>query len=180
MPGIDPRRVARISAVLLIAALFIACAPGASPDPSPSATATQIAASTPPAATPSQTAGPTTRPTRTPAPPSSAPPPTEIPNAAPAELRGVWRTQIGNELISLTLRAGSYQINRAGHVGGGKIAVTDDVIEFFAGDLCQGVGRYVWAISGDALTLEPVVPDECGGRAASLVDVTYTLFQKLE
>lgn len=82
--------------------------------------------------------------------------------------------------MSLTIRAGTYQINRAGNTGAGKIAVRDDVIEFFAGTLCEGIGRYAWTIEGDTLTLVPVSPDECGGRAASLVGVTYTLFQPLE
>ena len=96
-------------------------------------------------------------------------------NAPPAELRGIWRTQIGADRTDLTLIPGYYKIARGGAGGGGRIAVTGNLIEFFGSDLCEGSGTYAWVVDGDRLTLTPQDADPCG-RASALANVTYTLY----
>jgi hypothetical protein len=77
--------------------------------------------------------------------------------------------------LELTLTAGTYRIVRDRNTGTGKIAVTGDAVRFFGSSLCTGDGRYTWRVEGEQLTLTPVQPDECGGRADALVGITYTL-----
>jgi hypothetical protein len=108
--------------------------------------------------------------------PSSPSPSADLADALPSELSGQWRTTLGGEVVTLTLLGGSYRVNIGPVNGGGKIAVTDDVIEFFGSPFCEGSGRYTWSIEGTALTFTPVEPDGCASRTEELVGVTYTLF----
>jgi hypothetical protein len=95
-------------------------------------------------------------------------------DAVPPELLGVWRGEDRGDLITMTIREGTYQLNRAGSAGAGKVAVVDDVIELFDSNQCPGTGRYTWSLDGTALTLTPVERDACPGRRVSLEDVAFT------
>jgi hypothetical protein len=176
--GTEDRVVARrtrwLVAAPFVVGVVLACSPApagsppvttpAAPSPSPSPPST---ATTPPTATP---VPPTPTATRT-APPS----PTAVANAAPIELQGTWRAMDAPVRLDLVLGPGSYRITRGQNTGAGKIAVTGDEIRFFGSSLCSGSGTYRWTIDGTELRLVPVRPDECDGRAVSLVDTVYTL-----
>jgi hypothetical protein len=85
-------------------------------------------------------------------------------------------TELGNgEVVFLTLRATSYQINRGPNSATGKISVEGDQIAFFDGSVCDERGSYTWSFDGDSLTLAVADGDPCSGRTPVLDQVTYTL-----
>ncbi|HKZ18627.1 MAG TPA: hypothetical protein VJQ57_00810 [Acidimicrobiia bacterium] len=125
------------------------------------------------------TAGAVSSTTTTGEPTTSAPPTTSTTaavDAAPPEMEGVWRTDLGNgDRVQLTLRGTDYGITRGGNSGSGDISVDGDLITFSGSNLCDGVGVYQWAVEGDSLTFTPTESgDPCSGRRPVLDGVTYT------
>jgi hypothetical protein len=166
-------RVSRLrSAWVLIGALAVAGCGGTplvTADPSVAA----APSSAPPSAAPPSLAPPaTTDPTASPAASAEASVP---PDAAPIELQGTWANEGGTPNLRLLIGPVTYRITRDGNTGSGSISVNGDVIRFMAGTICDRDGDYRWTIDGGVLTLDPVEPDGCPGRARSLEDVSYVL-----
>jgi hypothetical protein len=93
---------------------------------------------------------------------------TLAPDAAPEELAGTWKIDIGQGVTDrLTFRGNSYSWNFG---AGGRISVEGDVIVFSdAIDqlACPGSGSYRWQVEGDILTLTLLEPgDDCSVRQA--------------
>ncbi|HJU51367.1 MAG TPA: hypothetical protein VJ815_03480 [Acidimicrobiia bacterium] len=91
---------------------------------------------------------------------------TLAPDAAPPELAGTWKIDIGQGVTDrLTLRGNSYSWSFG---AGGRISVNGDIIEFSdainQAD-CPGSGRYRWEIEGDILTFTLLESgDDCNVR----------------
>jgi hypothetical protein len=101
------------------------------------------------------------------------------PDAAPVELSGVWRTNLGTgdqvlDNVSLNLSGNQYAIQRGPNSGTGSISVDGDTIAFFASSICDGTGTYRWAVEGETLTLTAIESDPCGNRSLVLDGITYT------
>ena len=91
---------------------------------------------------------------------------TLAPDAAPPELEGTWKTDIGQGVTDrLTLRGNSYSWNFG---ASGDISVNGDLIEFSnaaAQVECPGSGTYRWQIEEDILTFTLLEPgDDCSVR----------------
>lgn len=97
-------------------------------------------------------------------------------DAAPPEMEGVWRTDLGNnDRVQLNLRGNDYIITRGPNSGSGDISVDGDLITFSGSTLCSGVGTYQWTVEGDSLTFTADDSgDPCSGRRPVLDGVTYT------
>lgn len=97
-------------------------------------------------------------------------------DAAPPEMEGVWRTDLGNnDRVQLNLRGNDYIITRGPNSGSGDISVDGDLITFSGSTLCNGVGTYQWTVEGDSLTFTADDSgDPCSGRRPVLDGVTYT------
>jgi hypothetical protein len=166
------RRLRGLALSLLAIVVLVGCDMSSSPGDPPTVAA--------PADSPASSLRATQSPPPTQAPstqtPSSPSPSADLADVLPPELSGQWRTTLGDEVATLTLLGGSYRVSIGPVTGGGKIAVTDDVIEFFGSPFCEGSGLYTWAIEGSDLTFTPVEPDGCPSRTKELVGVTYTLF----
>lgn len=148
--------------IVLIALVTTACSSTAG---DPSVTTAQPVAST--------IATPTTEvPTTTEAPITT----TTAADAAPPEMEGVWRTDLGNnDRVQLNLRGNDYIITRGPNSGSGDISVDGDLITFSGSTLCNGVGTYQWTVEGDSLTFTADDSgDPCSGRRPVLDGVTYT------
>ena len=103
---------------------------------------------------------------------------TLAPDAAPVELSGVWRTNLGTgdqvlDNVSLTLSGNQYALQRGPNSATGSISVAGDTIAFFASSLCDGTGTYRWVVEGETLTLTVIDPDPCGNRSLVLDGITY-------
>ena len=89
-------------------------------------------------------------------------------------LMGRWRTQISpGDNVTLNLRPGRYSISRGAAAGTGRMDATVGEVEFSGSDLCDGTGRYRWAITNGELTFTSITPDPCG-RSEVLDGVAYT------
>lgn len=101
---------------------------------------------------------------------------TIAPDAAPPELRGVWRTEFQGETLHLTLQRRSYSVRLPPETGSGGISVEGDTIEFHSSERCMGDpgGTYTWVIEDGNLTFTLVGQDPCG-RAAFLSGRSYVL-----
>jgi hypothetical protein len=91
---------------------------------------------------------------------------TLAPDAAPTELEGTWKIDIGQGVTDrLTLRGNSYSWSFG---AGGRISVNEDIIEFSDAidqATCPGSGSYRWQIEGDILTFTLLgPPDDCSVR----------------
>lgn len=102
----------------------------------------------------------------------TTPPPvtstTLAPDAAPEELAGTWKIDIGQGVTDrLTLRGNSYTWSFG---ASGDISVNGDLIEFSnaaAQGECPGSGTYRWQIEGDILTFTLLESgDDCSVRQA--------------
>ena len=144
--------------------LVTACA-SATPD------STVVTTAAPPATTIATTT--TEAPTTTAEPTTTT---TAAADAAPPELEGTWRTDLGNgDRVMLTLRGTSYGITRGGNSGSGDISVEGNTIVFSGSNLCDGVGTYEWEIEDGSLTFtQEESGDPCGGRRPVLDGITYT------
>lgn len=103
---------------------------------------------------------------------------TIAPDAAPAEMRGVWTLQLSpEETLQLVLQRTSYQAGVQGtpETGSGRISVEGDTIEFYASDRCpqDPGGTYTWVIEDGTLTFKLVGQDPCG-RKGFLDGFSYT------
>lgn len=98
--------------------------------------------------------------------PSDTPRPSVTPAAdvAPDELAGIWRRNVGGELVLLTMDGNGYSIQRGGALGSGRISVGGDRITFSGSNRCDGVGIYMWAIEDGRLRLTELEEDPCSGR----------------
>jgi hypothetical protein len=97
---------------------------------------------------------------------------TVAPDAAPPELEGVWKVDIGQGITDrVTFRGNRYSWNFG---ASGDISVNGDVIEFSnaAHQLeCPGRGSYRWLVEGDILTFTILEsPDDCSIRQGTFVD----------
>jgi hypothetical protein len=96
---------------------------------------------------------------------SAAPQPTpQFP--APPELQGAWRGLVAeDDEVTLRVQASSYTITRVirgfAARGSGQVEVDGDEIVFSRSNLCDGDGRYRWAIEGNVLRFTPLAPDPC-------------------
>jgi hypothetical protein len=120
------------------------------------------------------------RATPTPAPtPTDTPIPTPEPSlpadAAPIELRGTWANREDTTNLRLLIQPVAYRITRSGNSGSGALSVTEDVIRFSESNLCPGIGEYRWTLSDGVLTLDPIAPDECPGRADGIEGISFVL-----
>jgi hypothetical protein len=165
------RRPRRATALLLAIAVVAACGAtpiGQSPDGSiATPTGSEPA---PPPATPTARPTPAVTPTATPVAPV-----TPNPEAAPRELQGTWTGDVNGTRVDLTITDSTYRIRRGSNTAMGRIAVRGERARFFGSSLCSGDGTYNWRVDGESLTLTPVAPDACPGRADAIVDVAYTL-----
>jgi hypothetical protein len=91
------------------------------------------------------------------------------------ELQGTWAKAGSTQNLRILIQPVTYRITRDGNTGSGSISVDGDVIRFDARTLCEGHGDYRWTVSADILTLDPVEPDDCPGRARSLEDGPFEL-----
>jgi hypothetical protein len=141
--------------------------------PATSAEATTSSTTSAPSVETTTTVATTAAPATTQAPITTT---TAAADAAPPEMEGTWRTDLGNgDRVTLTLRGTDYIIQRGGNSGNGDISVDGDLIIFSGSSLCDGVGTYQWSVEGDSLTLTPTESgDPCGGRLPVLDGVTYT------
>lgn len=102
---------------------------------------------------------------------------TIAPDAAPAEMRGVWTLEFPEETLQLVLQRTSYQARVQGttETGSGRISVEGDTIEFYASDRCaeDPGGTYTWVIEDGTLTFTLVGQDPCG-RKGFLDGFSYT------
>jgi hypothetical protein len=103
--------------------------------------------------------------------PGASSAPSEL--AQPPDLLGTWRTTLGGQRVTLTLREdGTYSIHRGVSQGTGEMTVDGDRIDFFNGSLCEGTGEYRWTIDGDSLRFSSLT-EPCPGRAEALLNVRY-------
>jgi hypothetical protein len=96
--------------------------------------------------------------------PTATAQPTLPPDAAPAELKGRWTTEMGpGDEVMLIINDTGYSIDRSGFAASGHISVTGDQIAFSRVQSCAGTGTYQWAIDANGvLTFTPVGdPDPC-------------------
>jgi hypothetical protein len=108
--------------------------------------------------------------------PSATAVPTLPPDAAPAELKGRWTTEMGpGDEVLLIINDTGYSIDRSGFAASGHISVTGDQIAFSRVQSCAGTGTYQWAIDASGvLTFTPVGdPDPCP-RVGVLKGQAYT------
>ena len=95
-------------------------------------------------------------------------------DAAPAELRGRWRTTLaGGDEVTFTVQPATYQIRRGPGAVGGAVRVQGDTI-LLTTSVCEGVGEYRWSRQGDQLTLTMVGVDPCANRSEVLVGSVFT------
>lgn len=162
-----------MAALALAACAAVPQAP--SPTSSPTAAPSPSAPTASPAASVTAPPAPTASPTAAPTASSSATTARTFPPTAPPDLTGDWETTLDNgQSVVLTLRGGSYVIDRGGATGQGSIVVTGDIIEFFGSDLCAGRGIYQWSREGETMTLV-TQSEECPGRAEAIAGQTFTL-----
>ena len=76
--------------------------------------------------------------------------------------------------MTLTIGQTTYQIDRGGFSGRGKIGVTGDQITFSGNDLCVGAGTYEWRIAAGTLSFTPVGARDPCPRIDVLEGARYT------
>ena len=100
---------------------------------------------------------------------------TLAPDAAPPELEGLWKVDIGQgETLRVTFRGNRYSW---AHGAGGHISVNGDTIQFSdAIDQvsCPGSGTYRWMIEAEILTFTLLnSPDDCTIRQGRFNDKEF-------
>lgn len=111
------------------------------------------------AASPTQVASPTASLV-----PTATPVPTLPADAAPAELKGHWTTEMGpGDEVLLIINDNGYSTQQGGLAINGHISVTGDQIAFSRVQSCPGTGTYRWAIDADGILTFAAVgdPDPC-------------------
>ena len=67
------------------------------------------------------------------------------------------------------------RISHGGGAASGSASVEGDIVELSGNNLCDGTGRYRWAVQDDgSLVLTELEPDPCTARAAVLVGQAFT------
>jgi hypothetical protein len=99
-------------------------------------------------------------------------------NPLPAELQATWMLESGptTDTVRLYLRETSYTVARGGGSHAGTVEADGSLLKFTA--ICgdpnvEGTGSYRWTLEGDALHLDLLGRDECGGRSVVLEGATY-------
>ena len=122
---------------------------------------------------PAPSAAPTVLPSASSAPTATPPAPTLL-NPAPDQMLGKWRAKLADDdIITLNIGPTGIRITRF-FTSAIRLEVFGDEAVLSHSNLCEGAGRYRWAIDGETLRFDSVSPDPCDGRQKSFDGVTFT------